>query len=262
MPELPDVEYFRKIAKKALGKQVQLISINKSRILKTSTTTIRNHLKNKKILSTKRHGKLLFLQINDGYYLILHFGMTGKLVYYNLNKKILEFNPNHLVIELKLPDEKGLIYLNYRKFGKLDITNSIKKYLEENKIGKDALNYSKKEFKKLFEKSSQTIKSLLMDQNKIAGIGNIYSDEILFHAKIKPDRKINNLNKKEIERVHKEMFNVLKKAIRYNVNLKKIPNFWLIHHRKKQETCPGCNGEIKQIKINGRTGYYCPNCQK
>jgi formamidopyrimidine-DNA glycosylase len=106
------------------------------------------------------------------------------------------------------------------------------------------------------------IKSALMDQTTISGIGNMYSDEILYHAGIKPDKKVNDFGKKDLETVYEKMISVLKTAIENGADSEKMPENYLIRRREAGAICGICGGKIENIKIAGRSAYFCSKHQK
>ncbi|MBD3338931.1 MAG: formamidopyrimidine-DNA glycosylase [Candidatus Lokiarchaeota archaeon] len=263
MPELPDVEIFRKRARKALNKKIKTVNIKQKKILKTSESTLRKHLNGNKFTGTSRHGKYLFMKINDGYLLALHFGMTGEISYYKKEK------PKHIVLEMEVGDKYNFAVISIRKLGEIDITDNLKKFLKNKNLGKDALSINKKQFLKLTEKSKGSIKTFLMDQSKIAGIGNIYTDEILFQLGIHPKKKVEDLEEKELEKLFEKMKNVLKEAIKHSAIREKMPRNYLIkkradlaHNKEKADKCPKCGGKIKNITVGGRSAYFCSKHQK
>lgn len=106
------------------------------------------------------------------------------------------------------------------------------------------------------------VKALLLDQSLIAGIGNVYADEVLFQAGIRPDRKMSELREKELSRLFREIKRVLRTAIRRETSFKGLEGSFLIPHRGEGENCPQCGSSIQRVKISNRTSYYCERCQR
>lgn len=153
-------------------------------------------------------------------------------------------------------------YISKRKLGHVKYVDEIEDFIKENEIGPDALELTESEFiSKLKEKKSM-IKSALMDQSVVSGIGNVYADEILFQSKVHPKQKTTGLTDKTWKELHKNTQKVLKKAIEKEADVSKLPKSYLLPNREEGNDCPKCDGKIEQIKISGRTGYYCPSCQK
>jgi DNA-formamidopyrimidine glycosylase len=255
MPELPDVEIFRLYFKQnALGKTIDSVDVTSDKILKNiSKKKIQTSLAGQQFLTIKRHGKYLFVMLSNGKYLIIHFGMTGFLHAFNTRN----LHENHTRLIWNFKNRTHLAYVDTRMLGMISVASSLKEY--EKKLGPDALTISKSHFRMLFEKGS--LKRVLMSQKKIAGIGNIYCDEILFQARLSPLHPAVDLKFKEIDRLYLTMRRILKKAIAADAKRCFMPGNWLIHFRKRKALCPKCGQAIGHDIIAGRSTYYCPNCQ-
>jgi len=259
MPELPDVAVFNQyLSKTSLNKKIKKIEVDTSKIIKgVSFSKLKKELKGKKLEKTKRIGKNLFVFLYK-FWLLFHFGMTGFFKYFKKE----EDKPKHTRLLLEFANQHYLAFVNIRLLGKLSLIKDIEKYLEDKKIGKDALEVNYEDFKQWIDAAPKSIKSFLMGQSKIAGCGNIYTDEILYQAKIKPKKKANKLNDKDKEKVFKKMKYVLKKAIEYRADPDRIPYSWLLKHRDENDSCSRCGKPVQKIKISGRSAYFCKNCQK
>lgn len=259
MPELPEVESFRKrIDPIALHKKIKNITIHDDYILKTPKKEFRKTLIGKKFKETKRRGKYLFLNF-DSKSLMLHFAMSGNVEYF----KDLKNEPEYSKIRFTFENGDYFSIISVRKLGRVEIVNDINKYIEEKEIGRDALDLDIEEFKEIMEKKKRSYsKTALMDQKALSGIGNEYSDEILFQAKIYPKTKISDLNDASIENLYDSIKNVLKTAIEVNVKNANYPDNYIMPHRDENDNCPECGSQIKRFEISSRHGYYCPKCQK
>jgi formamidopyrimidine-DNA glycosylase len=259
MPELPEVEGFRKkIDPTALHKKIQNIEIHDAYILKIPENKFKKTLQGKEFNLTKRRGKYLFVGFNSKN-MMLHFAMSGNVKYFN----DLSQEPEYSKIRIKFENGDYLSIISIRKLGRVEIINEIEEFIKENEIGPDALELNLKEFKKIMrEKRRSYAKTALMDQSALSGIGNEYSDEILFQAKIYPKIKISDLEESSIEILYKSIKKVLKTAIDININDKEFPNEFIITHRDEKDNCPKCGSNIKKFKISSRHGFYCPSCQK
>ena len=257
MPELPDVEVFRKEAKKTLNKKIIGVEVIEDTVLEIPSKKLVDTLKGNQFTSDERCGKYLFLNFDEST-LVIHFGMTGYLEYHKEKQKA----PKQTKVIIIFEGNQYLHYVNTRKLGKIDLTGSIDKYLKENKIGKDALDYSKKEFIKYLEDSKKMAKTALTDQVSISGIGNIYADEILFHSKIYPKINTKNLHEDDFERIYQKMQEVIKTAVASNAQPTEMPSGFLLPHREDGEPCPVCEGHIEKTKVSGRGTYFCPSCQE
>ncbi|MFX0042350.1 MAG: Fpg/Nei family DNA glycosylase [Candidatus Hodarchaeota archaeon] len=258
MPELPEVETFKRYLDKTSLKQViKEIKIIDIRVLSVDDSYLIKSVKDKQFESSTRHGKYLLVHLKPKY-LVLHFGMTGELEYYN--KK--EDDPNYSKVIFQFENDFNLAYISRRMFGKIGIVDSIQEFITKKKLGLDAFKMSLEEFKEATERRTAILKNVLLNQSFVAGIGNIYSDEILFRTKLHPKTKINSLNEAKIKELYDNIKGVLKFGIVKQGDLSSYPNSFLIPHRKKDEHCPICNSEIERLELSGRHGYYCPSCQK
>ena len=262
MPELPEVETFRKyLNSTSLYKKIHSIEVKNAKILgKTSSALFKSSLKNAKLKSTKRHGKHLFIELSNGKWITMHFGMTGFLKYFKNSDEA----PRHVRVLINFNNGFHLAYNCTRMLGKVDIVDKVETYIEKKKLGIDPIEgkLNTKNFYQLFHNRSGSIKSILMNQNVIAGIGNIYSDEILFQAGIHPFTKVKRLKENDLKNIFQKMNLVLKKAVSVNADFEKLPRTYLVENRKKDKNCPKCSGKIKKQTIGGRSSYFCSKHQK
>jgi len=241
MPELPEVETIRRqLARKIISKK----------------------LNGQKIIGVRRRAKILIIDFSNGSGLIFHLKLTGQLIF---NAK----PSQHTRKVFNFDDGSRLIFNDVRKFGWWKKVKNTK--LLEKQFGPESLEIRFETFRNLLRtKPNIKIKPLLMDQKLIAGIGNIYSDEILFAAKVAPSRRIKTLNQKEIQNIFRNIGKVLKKAIKYKgSSIKhyfdaegKKGSFAKYHMVYQKEKCAICRSKIKRIKINGRSASFCPKCQR
>lgn len=260
MPELPDVQNFVEYLKStALHKNIDNVEVISQKILKDiSTSKIKAKLKNKSFEEVSRYGKNLFAKTSGDDYLRLHFGMTGNLKYYKGENEDLQ----HVRFLLHFPDDYKLAYICQRMFGEVSLETGIDDFIDEHNLGPDAMDISSEEMKKIIKHTKKAIKNLLMDQGKIAGIGNVYSDEILFQSGLRPDRSASDLDEEEIQKLYKQTKRVLEYAIKHDADPNKFGKSYLLPKRFKDNECPKCGTPIETIKTGGRTTYFCPQCQK
>jgi len=210
MPELPEVETFKQYldqtSLKQLIKEIQVID---NRILNTEEIYLRRALKGKQFESSIRHGKYLLVYLKPQF-LVMHFGMSGDLEYYN-NK---DDPPKFSKVILKFNNGFNLAYISIRMFGKLSIVNSCEEFIENKKLGPDAYKMSFEEFQEALHGRSAIAKNALLNQSFIAGVGNIYSDEILFRTKIHPKTNINSLSNTKVKELYMNIIDVLVYGIR------------------------------------------------
>ncbi len=270
MPELPEVEHFKHIFSHALKKKITDITCNAPLLLKKITPKkFSDLLIGKSFSKVVRKGKFLIATLaGSECFVVMHFGMTGWLEY----KKQSDFDDTDKrfgQIIFALPSGYALLLLDKRKFAKVYVVHDPNEIKTLKKMGVDALTISAKDFSALLDKKkSRVIKTVLMDQSLIAGIGNEYSNEILYQAKIDPARKCGTLTPAEIKRIYTEMRAILRKAISFGGsigNAEKLPPSWLLYHIKtsRDMRCPH-NKEhlLKRKTIGGRSAIYCPIDQK
>ncbi|MBD3398118.1 formamidopyrimidine-DNA glycosylase [Candidatus Micrarchaeota archaeon] len=257
MPELPEVEsYCRYCSSVALGKKISKVKTGSRKVLEVSASTLRRHLLHNKLSSCKRHGKYLLMGISDGYLLSMHFGMSGYLDYAR------EEAPEHTHLSLTLPAGGELVYVCPRKFGRISIAESADAFVKEKGLGPDAMEISKKDFAEKISGYNGSIKGALMNQGLVAGIGNVYSDEILYQEGLLPERKASRLESKKLKKMHSAMKRILNTAIRNKAEREEFPARYLAGRRQEGSSCGICSGKIKKKIHLGRPTYFCPNHQK
>jgi formamidopyrimidine-DNA glycosylase len=243
MPELPEVETIRRqLARKIIGKR----------------------LDGRKVIGVRRRAKILIIDFADNSSLIFHLKLTGQLIFNGkpsqYTRKVFNFH-----------DGSQLIFNDVRKLGWWKKVKGTRKI--EEKFGPEALEVNLEALKVLVQKRQNSkIKPLLMDQKFIAGIGNIYSDEILFTAKINPLRKAKTLSDEEIRKIHQNIKKILKEAIKHRgTTVRDYLDIcgrrgdytgYLKVYGKEGEKCSRCGAVIKRVKIGGRSAHFCPNCQR
>jgi formamidopyrimidine-DNA glycosylase len=146
--------------------------------------------------------------------------------------------------------------------GKVGLTDSIRDYISDAGLGPDALQINYETFSNLLSKGRGTVNSALMNQKLISGLGNIYTDEILYQSGVHPETKKQELTDSIIKKLYRTMDYVLQRAIENNADPEKLPSGFIIPRRHKEGTCPNCGSKLKTIKIGGRSTYFCPRCQK
>ncbi|MBQ2891985.1 MAG: DNA-formamidopyrimidine glycosylase [Bacilli bacterium] len=275
MPELPEVETVKRILEsQILGKKIIDIDVIYDKILENvdSSTFIRE-LVGEEFSAFTRRGKYLIFLFKK-HTLVVHLRMEGKFFI----KDYEEVFDKHEHIVLRLEDGTSLRYHDTRKFGKFVLLNTVDlnevfEYPSLKKMGPDANLTS--DYLSLYyrlQKMSCPIKQALLDQTLIAGLGNIYVDEVCFLSKIHPSTRCCDLGMKQVSDILKNSKIVLEKAIllggttirSYTSSLGvtgRFQNELLVHSRKDQE-CYDCGSKIKKIRVAGRGTYYCPKCQK
>ena len=271
MPELPEVEtVVRGLRRTILGKKIKNLKIFPSRVLHSSPALLKRNLIRQRIQEISRRGKNIIIKLSSGDLLVIHLGMTGNLFY--LNRPA--FMGKHDHIDLEFSDKTYLRYSDIRKFGKFKLVKSSQSAKEEvlKKLGPEPLEISRDDFVQLLQKKKGRIKSVLLNQSIIAGIGNIYADETLFEAKIHPLQKVSDISRNGLIKLHQAIQKILRKAIKAGGssvdNYRDVngeSGFFQFYHKvygREGEPCKRCGTKIKRIIINQRSTHFCPRCQK
>jgi len=260
MPELPDVETFKRyLDSTSLHQRIDDVDVRSPYIVKNiSARELARRLKGHRFESSRRHGKHLFVRANGDLWLRLHFGMTGSLLYF----KGKGHAPPHARVLFVFPKDYRLAFDDQRKFGQIGLLKDVDEFLKERALGPDALEVDLAKFERLLAKHRGALKSVLLNQSVIAGIGNIYADEILFRARMHPATEVSRLDDKALKKLFHATHYILEKAIAAKADVNQMPKSWLLPHRGKHGKCPRCGGELKSSKIGGRTAWFCPHCQR
>ncbi len=271
MPELPEVETILRSLRPYLeGQVIQQVIVNRSSLIKQSDPekfTLR--LSGQTIHHLQRRGKYMLLSISSDLILIIHLGMTGQLTCQPPSVPL----PKHTHLIWKLSNNMELRYTDIRRFGKIILTDSdhLKQVSGLKDLGVEPLekNFTPAVLQAGLKGKKGKIKSLLLDQHIVAGLGNIYTDEALFLARINPQRSGESLTLPELTALTKAIRSVLQSGIEHNGT--SIQNY--VNGQGKagsnqeylqayaQKVCSRCGQEIAKIKIAGRSTFYCPNCQ-
>jgi formamidopyrimidine-DNA glycosylase len=257
VPELPEVEGFaRYFAQHALRQPIVRVRVRDERILGVRKDVFSRALRGRAFERVQRHGKHLFADAGSTW-LHLHFGMTGDLAYYadasdepRFARVVFDFEKAHLAFE------------DMRLFGVVDLTPSPDAYIAEHELGPDPLEITLAQFRAIVAKRRGAAKALLMSQDVIAGIGNLYADETLFQTGIHPRRPVDRLSDAEVRGVYNAMRRILREVIRVRAKDGDWPARYLTMHREEGERCPKCGGTIRRTVVMSRTTYFCGNHQK
>lgn len=291
MPELPEVTTTtRGLLETVIGKSIiDVWSGWKKHIKDPKFNTFKKEVVGKKITGAKRHGKNILIELDSGKHILVHMKMTGHLLYghYKFGKGVwkavdsgpLRDDPRNQFIHLvfKLANKEHLVLSDMRKFAKIKLVNESDplKHEDLRKLGPDALNISYKTFKNaLLNKPRSKIKQVMLNQEIIAGVGNIYSDESLWMSGIHPESNPGAIPDKSYELLHKSLQEILKKGIKLSGdsdsdyrNIYGLPGNMQKHHqvyRRRGERClkKNCRGRIERIIVGGRSTHFCPLHQK
>ncbi len=264
MPELPDVAGFKSyIDATALHQPIARTSIKDDRILKgVSRQSLSARLKGKAIGGIRRHGKFLFAMLEDdaSAALVMHFGMTGQPAYFEGDDL-----PEYTTVVLEFKGGGRLAYICKRMLGRISWADDVDAFIEAEDLGPDALDEQLdwSRFSDLLADRRGAIKSTLMSQSTVAGVGNVYADEICFQARVDPATPVKKMPDKMLKRVYRQMRRVLRMAADRGGKIADYPRTWLLSARERgQDTCPRCDAKLKTKKLSGRTTHFCPDCQE
>ena len=258
MPELPEVETFRRyIESTSMYRLIVKAEVKRSLIVRPfQVQSVIAAVEESTFVSSQRYGKNLFLELSRGGWLTWHFGMTGEPVFFE--RMIDEPRYDRFLFTF----ENGYLAFNDpRMLGRIGITPSPDEYIKKKGLGPDVLAMTKADFLKIMERSRGAAKSVLMDQHKMAGVGNLYSDEALFQSRIDPRAPVQGLERGDMEGLYLNLRKVLRRSIERGGDLSRLPWSYLLRHRSRGESCPNCGGEVLSKPLGGRTSYFCPRCQ-
>ncbi len=271
MPELPEVETIRRdLEKLIVGRRVLGIETNSPKQVQPSLGVVKKAIVGTTIKKVQRRAKILQIFFSNGAIIIIHLKLTGRLLVRNQGAK--QDDWQHVVMSLS--GGKELRFTDARKFGWFRLVKDgkeLQKILKE--FGPEPLDdLNLAIFKKILVANRRSVKMVLMDQQKISGVGNIYANEALFLAGIDPRRPANKINLTEAKKLYESLEKVLKLGIQYRGASDQYyldacgqkgayQEHFLVYGRQGQK-CPNCSGLIKRITVGGRGTFYCPACQK
>ena len=270
MPELPEVETIRgQLEKHLVGHKILGVEVRVTKIFPQG----KEKLVGGKVKSTRRLGKVLIVDLDNGFSFLVHLKLTGQIIY---SSSKFPNQPNkftHVIFRL----DKGakLFFNDSRKFGwiRVEKTAEVAKESFVKKLGPEPLrDLTGKGFAEILSASRRPVKILLMDQAKLSGVGNIYANDALWLAKINPKRPANGLAAQETKTLYRAVLKVLKDGIKYQgasdqwyVTAEgkkgKYQEHFLVYGRSGKK-CFNCKGEVKKMRLGGRGTYFCPVCQK
>ncbi|WP_303312468.1 Fpg/Nei family DNA glycosylase [Hymenobacter sp. BT730] len=269
MPELPEVETYRRLLEELLVSQsIVAFEVLDAHVLATPEEELRQALVGSTVTDTSRLGKNCFLELSTGQLLVLHFGMTGDIGAYRHDHD----RPRFTRVALHLNNDLRVAFIDPRKFGRIRLASSIQAFQTEKKLGPDALDITAEELQQRLGMRKQAIKPLLLQQNIAAGLGNWIVDEVLFQARIHPERPANSLSIEHFGALYNAVQLVLTTAIRHEAVYRYFPASFLIHAREwdnspTPETANHLNcpihkeAVIEKTYVGGRATYTCPLCQ-
>jgi len=258
VPELPDVEAYRRFfLTHAAGRTVRAVWTDPTILRNATPIALARALKRRRFEEPERLGKWL-IAWTDGPALLLHFGMTGDLVWSGDEPE----RHRHDRLALELDGGEELRYRNMRKLGGVWLAHDADEvHRILGPLGPDALDLTRRRFLELLARRRGGVKAALMDQSLLAGVGNLIADEALWQARIHPKRRVETLTEDERSRLHAAIRTVIRESIRHGGH---IPHkrSWLVSARGRPgATCPRCGTLLSRTEVGGRTTYFCPSCQ-
>ena len=262
MPELPEVEtVVRSLAPRLTGRRIVDAHFSSHHVVRQKFSLLRGRVRDQLVKSVSRHGKFIVLELDRGF-LTIHLGMTGKL--------LLDSEPGPYARAFFELDQGLLVYDDIRHFGRIEWSPTLLDRAAA--LGPDALTIELDDFLKLLKQRRSRVKPLLLNQRFLRGLGNIYTDEALFEARIHPRAMASSLSRPRAVRLHRAMIDILETAIRLkgssisdyvDANGQK-GSFQLQHqvYGRAGEPCPTCGTPIRRIVVGQRGTHYCPKCQR
>ncbi|MBI4550029.1 MAG: bifunctional DNA-formamidopyrimidine glycosylase/DNA-(apurinic or apyrimidinic site) lyase [Candidatus Omnitrophica bacterium] len=272
MPELPEVESIAQSLRALEGKNIRRVRVYSRAILKHPSLAVEKILPGKKLLRIKRRAKYLIFELEGSWRLILHLGMTGQIwLHRDEESPFLPDKHTHFALET---DGGGFYFRDIRKFGFVDLVRLLEEAEGDyfGRIGSEPFDLDGGAFVRALKKCRARIKPLLLGQRVVAGIGNIYADESLFAAGIRPTRKASGLSSRTILRLWGEIRRVLAEAVEKggsSIDDYVLPDGsrggYQRYHRvygKSGRPCLACGTLIRKIVVGGRGTCFCPSCQR
>lgn len=268
MPELPEVETIRRSLLGNIGASIAKIEIIREDIIRKQDF-LPEELLGKTLTQIKRRGKYLILIMGKDLSLVVHLGMSGRFYMQYENEPIMV---PHVHMVIYLDNKQKILFQDPRRFGGIWFSKNPESLFTH--MGQEPLEkgFTHSYLSDICRNRKVAIKTLLLNQNLIAGIGNIYADEALFAAKVRPDREAGSLSKQEIKQLHKAIINVIQNSIekcgttfrdfRDGYNQSGQFQSYLNVYGKTNIPCKTCGLVIKKDIIGGRSSHYCEKCQK
>jgi formamidopyrimidine-DNA glycosylase len=274
MPELPEVEHVvRALRPVVVGRRILAAELNLKRISpEISRPAFARQLKDLRINAVGRRGKYILFELDSGALLTTHLRMTGKFVALGTDDEL----PPYAHVVFYLDDDRRLVFCDMRQFGRMRIiSNSQKLPKELLALAPEPLSdeFSEEYFLQTLRKSRRSLKTLLLDQTRVLGLGNIYAVEALFLAGIHPLKQAHTLSKPRARKLFQAIKTILQEAIHSGSTLRidlsdgessyigSSERFWRVYEREG-EPCVNCGTTIRRVAHGGRSTYFCPRCQR
>ena len=265
MPELPEVETYRCYVEASSMRQTiaEFTCEDPRKLLLNDYDEMRKILRGCQFSETYRVGKHLFIKTDKTLWVYMHFGMSGDLHYFNEHEE----PPRHARMVFYFTNGFRLGFICPRKFERIGLVDDPTEFLKKKGIAPDVLLISKEEFSKNLTRKKSAIKSVLLDQSVVAGLGNWLADDVLYRAKVHPETRASEITEGDVAAIHAAMQNIVKTTIAAEANYDLLPDDFILHARgwgKPQFSgkCPCGKEAITMIRVGGRATYFCQNGQK
>ena len=274
MPELPEVEHVvRALRPVVVGRRILAAELNLKRISpEISRPAFARQLKDLRINAVGRRGKYILFELDSGALLTTHLRMTGKFVALRTDDEL----PSYAHVVFYLDDDRRLVFCDMRQFGRMRIVSNSQKLPKELlALAPEPLSdeFTEEYFLQTLRKSRRSLKTLLLDQTRVLGLGNIYAVEALFLAGIHPLKQAHTLSKPRARKLFQAIKTILQEAIDSGSTLRidlsdgessyigSSERFWRVYEREG-EPCVKCGTKIRRVAHGGRSTYFCPKCQR
>jgi formamidopyrimidine-DNA glycosylase len=274
MPELPEVETIRRQLAPALeARRIETVEVRDPRwSMPAPPEAVEDAIRGRKIERVWRRGKYLVLSLEDDVHLVMHLRMTGNLLLGEHEAA----EPDHLRVRVTLDDGRRLLFVDVRRFGTGDVllgSDALAEFFAS-RLGVEPLdaNFTAEALRAMAQGRKQPVKAFLLNQERIAGVGNIYADEALFRARIHPLRPVGTLKRAQLEALRDGVVESLELGIdskgasiddyRHVDGARGSFQDRFLVHRRAGEPCPRCGTPIEKLRAAGRGTYVCPNCQR
>jgi formamidopyrimidine-DNA glycosylase len=270
MPELPEVETIRRgLARELAGRRVEGVEWTRAKLRGGPSPLPLEALEGQRVRAVRRHGKFLLWDLSGGGVLLVHLGMTGKLLFAEPG----EPRRPHTHLALSLDDERELRYSDPRRFGLLKLYPPKADVPDLAHYGLDALDpaFTPQALAALLKASSSPLKAFLLDQRKLAGVGNIYACEALWRARLSPRRRADKVPAAKVGPLHEGILGALRDSLAaggssfndYVDAIGQEGQFMLevAVFQREGQPCPRCGAKVRRIVQSGRSTFYCAKCQ-